>query len=156
MEPRIRRAGVTDVADLGRIAQAAYEKYVSRIGRPPEPMVTDYAAIIHTALIHTALVWIAEDQGTAVGFLVTTPMSGYLLIENIAVLPTSQSRGIGRKLLDRAELDAAEADRPEIRLYTNEAMTENLSYYERHGYAETHRATVDGYRRVFFSKSLRR
>jgi hypothetical protein len=43
---------------------------------------------------------------------------------------------------------------PEIRLYTNEAMTENLDYYPRRGYRETHRATQDGYQRVFFSKAL--
>ena len=34
-------------------------------------------------------------------------------------------------LLDRAEGDAAELGLTEIRLYTNEAMTENLSYYPR-------------------------
>jgi hypothetical protein len=43
---------------------------------------------------------------------------------------------------------------PEVRLYTNEAMTENLDYYPRRGYRETHRATQNGYRRVFFSKIL--
>ena len=41
-----------------------------------------------------------------------------------------------------------------MRLCTNEAMTENLVYYPRHGYRETGRAIEDGYRRVFFSKSL--
>lgn len=38
--------------------------------------------------------------------------------------------------------------------YTNEAMAENLAYYPRHGFAETHRATDHGYRRVFFTKRL--
>jgi hypothetical protein len=33
-------------------------------------------------------------------------------------------------------------------------MTENLSYYPRHGYAETHRAEQDGFRRVYFRKPL--
>jgi hypothetical protein len=33
-------------------------------------------------------------------------------------------------------------------------MTENLAYYPRHGYAETHRAEQDGFRRVFFTKHL--
>lgn len=42
----------------------------------------------------------------------------------------------------------------EIRLYTNEAMTENLAYYPRHGYAETHRAEQDGFQRIFFRKRL--
>lgn len=40
----------------------------------------------------------------------------------------------------------------EVRLSTNEKMTENLAYYPRHGYVETHRETVDGYGRVFLTK----
>jgi hypothetical protein len=33
-------------------------------------------------------------------------------------------------------------------------MTENLAYYARHGYVETHRAEHDGFRRVFFRKPI--
>ena len=33
-------------------------------------------------------------------------------------------------------------------------MTENLAYYPRRGYAETHRAEQDGFRRVFFRKHI--
>jgi hypothetical protein len=33
-------------------------------------------------------------------------------------------------------------------------MTENLAYYARHGYVETHRAVDDGFRRGYFRKSL--
>jgi len=42
----------------------------------------------------------------------------------------------------------------ESRLYTHELMTENQAYYARHGYAETHRAEDEGFRRVFFAKQL--
>jgi hypothetical protein len=42
----------------------------------------------------------------------------------------------------------------EIRLYINEAMTENLAYYRRRSYTETHRAEQDGFRRVFFRKPV--
>jgi hypothetical protein len=41
------------------------------------------------------------------------------------------------------------------RLYTNAAMTENLAYYPRRGYIETHRAAQDGFHRVFFRKPVR-
>lgn len=50
-------------------------------------------------------------------------------------------------------MSAAARGLNEVRLYTNAAMTENLTYYPRHGYRETHRATQDGYRRVFFTKA---
>ncbi len=62
------------------------------------------------------------------------------------------ARGAG--LLDLAEERARHHDVGEVRLYTNEAMTENLAYYPRHGYTETHRASQDGFRRVFFRKTI--
>ncbi len=34
-------------------------------------------------------------------------------------------------------------------------MTENLAYYPRRGYRETHRTMGDGFSRVFFTKNLR-
>ena len=84
------------------------------------------------------------------------PMTAdYLLLETIAVAPGAQGSGYGRLLLDRAECDAAELGLTEVRLYTNEAMTENLTFYPRHGYRETGRAVQDGYRRVYFSKTVR-
>jgi GNAT superfamily N-acetyltransferase len=39
-----------------------------------------------------------------------------------------QGRGIGARLLDLAEDHARSLHLGEVRLYTNEAMTENLSY----------------------------
>lgn len=41
-----------------------------------------------------------------------------------------------------------------VRLYTNQAMTENIALYGRHGYVETHRAVEHGLHRVYMSKSL--
>ena len=42
----------------------------------------------------------------------------------------------------------------EIRLYTNAKMTENIRYYPRRGFRETHRACDAGYQRVYFSRFL--
>jgi ribosomal protein S18 acetylase RimI-like enzyme len=89
-----------------------------------------------------------------VGLLVMQPTEGHLVLENIAVAPSVQNMGLGSRLLHLAEQHALAMGLPEIRLYTNEAMTENLDYYPRRGYRETHRATQNGYRRVFFSKVL--
>jgi ribosomal protein S18 acetylase RimI-like enzyme len=76
-------------------------------------------------------------------------------LETVAVAPAAQGHGYGALLLGRAEDDAAELGLPEVRLYTNEAMTENLTFYPRHGYRETHRAVENGFRRVYFSKAVR-
>ena len=84
----------------------------------------------------------------------TTSRPGYLLLENVAVLPAVQGRGIGARLLALAEDRARALHVPEIRLYTNAAMTENLAYCPQHGYTETHRAQQDGFHRVFFRKRV--
>jgi GNAT superfamily N-acetyltransferase len=146
----IRPATEADVPALRAIAGAAYQRYVPRIGREPAPMTADYLA----AARH-GQAWIAQAaDGQPAGLIILIPHSGYLLLENVAVLPAAQGRGIGAQLLALAEDHARSLSLPEIRLYTNEAMTENLAYYPRHGYTQTHRAQQDGFRRVCFRKSL--
>jgi hypothetical protein len=44
-----------------------------------------------------------------------------------------------------AEDQARSLGLSEIRLYTNEAMTENLAYYPRHGYTEPSKTDSAGY-----------
>lgn len=108
----------------------------------------------HATLLKEATVWVAEHEQSTVGFIVVRELPGHLLVESIAVMPSEQSRGVGAALLSRAERVAVDAGLGEVRLYTNEVMTENIAYYGRRGYVETHRATDDGYRRVFFTKTL--
>ncbi len=150
-EPTLRRATAADAAAIRDLAEAAYRKYVPRIGRRPAPMDADYAA-----LIEWANVWVLIDGEHLVGSVVTYPDGDHLLLDAVAVAPATQGRGFGSLLLRRAEDDARDAGLAEVRLYTNAAMTENLTFYPRHGYAETHRARQDGFDRVFFSKVLGR
>jgi GNAT superfamily N-acetyltransferase len=145
----IRLAGPGDVDALRAIAAAAYQKYIPRIGRAPAPVTADYAAAVSGGQA-----WAAIEGGQVVGFVVLIGRPGYLLLENVAVLPAAQNRGVGARLLGLAEEHARSLGVGEIRLYTNEAMTENLAYYARHGYLETHRADQDGFRRVFFRKPI--
>jgi ribosomal protein S18 acetylase RimI-like enzyme len=145
----IRRAGPDDVDALRAIATAAYQKYVPRIGQNPAPMTADYAQAVRDQQA-----WAAIQNGSIAGFAILIPRPGYLLLDNVAVLPAAQGHGIGARLLALAEDHARSLGLSEIRLYTNEAMTENLAYYPRHGYTETHRAEQDGFRRVFFRKPI--
>jgi ribosomal protein S18 acetylase RimI-like enzyme len=112
-------------------------------------MTADYAQAVRSRQA-----WVAVEGGEVIGFAILIAQPGYLLLDNIAVRPDMQDRGIGTRLLDLAEDHARSLHLGEIRLYTNEAITENLSYYPRHGYAETHRTEQDGFRRVYFRKPL--
>lgn len=145
----VRPAVAVDGPQLQQLAQAAYEVYVPRIGRLPAPMTADYAGIAGSGRA-----WVAEQDGSLVGFVVLEPHQDHLLLENVAVDPDHQGTGVGRRLLALAEDQARLMGLPEVRLFTNAAMTENLEYYPRQGYRQTHRSEQDGYRRVFFSKPL--
>jgi ribosomal protein S18 acetylase RimI-like enzyme len=146
---RIRAAQGTDVDELREIVERAYSIYIERIGRRPAPMDDDYSEKLREG--HT---FVADDGEKVVGFIVLLPAQDHLLVENVAVDPEHQGRGVGRSLLAHAETYATEHRIPELRLYTNIAMTENLALYPRLGYREDYRRTEYGLKRVFFSKRL--
>ncbi len=136
-----------EVRDLVR---ASYARYVGRIGKQPAPMLEDYAA-----LIRAGEVWVLAEGGEVLGVLVIRPAEDHMFVDNVAVAPGHQGRGLGRELVAFAEEKAAEHGMPEIRLYTNEKMHENLDIYARLGFEETGRGLDGGYRRVFMRKRLR-
>lgn len=129
--------------------EAAYRHYVTRIGKPPGPMLDDYDEVVRR---HRAFV--AEREGAVVGVLVLVATGGGLLLDNVAVRPEHQGKGLGRRLVELAESEARRDGCSRLDLYTHELMTENLAMYERLGYVETERRTVKGYRRVYMRKAL--
>lgn len=133
---------------MSTVAKRAYGGYVELIGARPHPMDDDYAAKIRSGHAFVA------EESEVVGLLVLFAEEGDLLLENVAVDPASQGEGIGRALLDHAESVALELGLPVVRLYTNAAMTRNIEMYERRGYREDSRETVDGFSRVFLSKTV--
>jgi ribosomal protein S18 acetylase RimI-like enzyme len=146
---QIRPARPDEARALQGLVERAYSSYVERIGRRPAPMDDDYAARIDHG---QADVVVAGTE--LVGLIVLVAHDDHLLIDNVAVDPDFQGRGAGRALLAHAEKVAATYGLPELRLYTNAAMTENLELYPRLGYRETGRRTEEGFQRVFFSKPL--
>jgi ribosomal protein S18 acetylase RimI-like enzyme len=79
----------------------------------------------------------------------------HLLIENLAVRPDQQGRGLGDLLLRHAEALALSMTLAETQLYTNAAFASNLAFYARRGYEEYRRATMpSGSTAVFMRKKL--
>src|SRR6202162_6366846 len=150
-EPHIRAAAAADVPAIARIVEQAYRGYVARIGRPPGPMLDDYAA-----RVAEGVVWVIEEGPSPGGIIVLLPRPHHLLLDNIAVAPAYQGAGLGRRLLDFAEEEAARRGYPEIRLYTHRTMTENQRLYAAIGYQENGRGSESGYERVFMRKRIGR
>ncbi len=147
--PPIRPADAADLAALLRVVDAAYARYVPRIGKQPGPMLDDYGARIR---LHQ--VWVIEDAGAVAGLVVLVAEADHLLLDNVAVDPDMHGRGFGRALMTFAEHEALRRGFREIRLYTHATMTENRAMYARLGWTQTGCRTEGGYDRVFFRKAL--
>lgn len=147
----IRTARESDLDAIRRCAEAAYGRYVVRIGRAPAPMVADFAAALASGDL-----FVAENEAAdgIAGYVVFYPRADHVHLENVAVDPACQGLGIGRRLIEFAERRAIELGYRRIELYTNAKMTENLELYPVLGYRETDRRVEDGFDRVYFSKDL--
>ena len=145
----IRQAEPADLESVRACVRAAYAIYVPRMGREPAPMTADYEA-----LIGRREVWVACEDDTLAGVLVLRAGPDSLLLENVAVTPAKQGRGIGQALIAFAEQHARDLGLPEVALYTNELMTENLHLYPRLGYVEIDRRVEDRHSRVHFRKRV--
>ncbi|GER13994.1 GNAT family N-acetyltransferase [Variovorax boronicumulans] len=146
----LRRATADDVATVTACAVEAFRTYIARLGLTPRPMTRDYAqAIAHLQ------VWVAErpEQQIGAALLLDVTDEGFL-IDVIAVHPDHQGSGAGRALLELAEREALRQGHASIYLFTNEKMTENLALYQRIGYVEYRRESLDGRTRVYLRKPL--
>jgi ribosomal protein S18 acetylase RimI-like enzyme len=146
---QLRKAVSTDLRDVRSCAHVAYGRYIERIGKAPAPMHADFARQIEDGLVHVAL------RGSQfAGYVVFYPEGDHLHLEAVAVLPEHMGKGVGKALIGHVEQVARSEGLQAVELYTNEAMTENLSMYPKLGYTEMHRKRHEGFNRVFFRKSL--
>jgi ribosomal protein S18 acetylase RimI-like enzyme len=145
--PRIRRAGAADLPAVREIVAAAYDKYLARMDRPPAPMLRDYSPAVEAGTL-----WVTGEP--VAGLISLIPEGDSLLIENLAVRPEAQGTGVGRALMDFAELRARRLKITRLTLYTHVVMTENQAIYAHLGYREVARRIADGYHRVYMEKPL--
>ena len=146
----IRPANPLDRASVETIVRDAYAVYIDRIGKPPGPMLDDYAALIAAG----AVCVLEEPLGDIAAIIVLLDNTDHLLLDNIAVRRDRQGTGLGRQLIAFAEAETRRRRHRELRLYTHEKMTENITLYTRLGFAETGRGHDAGYDRVFMTKRL--
>ncbi len=145
----IRPGQMTDLGGIQKCAEAAYNKYVERIGKRPAPMVADFEEQICNGIVHV----LSKDNVIA-GYVAFYRRGDHVQLDSIAIDPAFQGIGYGIRLITFVETCAAETGANAVELYTNAKMTENLSLYPYLGYTETGRRHEDGFDRVFFRKAL--
>ncbi len=139
MSETIRLATLDDSAAVPALTRLAYSKWVNLIGREPLPMKADHAAHIRD---HRAdLLFVGKDLAAV---LETIKRDDDVLIESVAVEPSFQKRGYGRKMVAYAEQLTREAGFSAIRLYTNQRFEENVRLYFALGYKFEREEALNG------------
>lgn len=147
----MRPANPQDAGMIRDLVCAAYSKWVSVLGREPLPMKADYERAVREHRIDMLCI-----DARMVGLIETVLHADHLWIENLAVRPDCQGKGLGRQLLAHAERKASEAGRTETRLLTNAAFEANVALYQRVGYRIVRREPFMGGTSIHMSKKLDR
>ena len=149
-QPFIRLAMTTDVPAIKLIARKSFERYVPLIGKPPAPMNANFSGHI---LKDTVFIAQSEKkQGSVLGYAIVLQRDGEWLLDNIAVSPEAQGRGVGSALIAACETFLQKRGVQRYHLYTNEAMEQNLTWYPEIGFVEMARRLEDGFSRIYFTK----
>ncbi|HSI39191.1 MAG TPA: GNAT family N-acetyltransferase [Xanthobacteraceae bacterium] len=145
----LRRAAAGDVDAIRALTREAYAKWVPLIGREPLPMTADYSEAVSNHRID-----LMHVEGVFAALIEMIAATDHLLIENVAVAPPFQGRGLGKALVLHAESVAAASGFSQIRLYTNKLFTANLALYSRLGYRTDREDPFRGGTVVHMSKAL--
>ncbi|HEY9165378.1 MAG TPA: GNAT family N-acetyltransferase [Candidatus Kryptonia bacterium] len=92
-------------------------------------------------------VWVAEIEGLVVGWIqcasrITIESGEFAEIVGLVVDEKSRTRGIGRKLVEKAERWAKEIGQQSIRVRTNVKRVESNIFYRTLGFSETKKQSV--------------
>jgi GNAT superfamily N-acetyltransferase len=101
------------------------------------------------------LVLIARDGGEAVGCgALKLHQPGIGEIKRMWVAPQARGRGLGGRLLESLELEAARVGKARIRLETNRTLSAAIAMYKNHGYREVPPFNDEPFGDHWFEKGL--
>lgn len=133
----LRQATLEDL----ELVAPLFDAYRQFYQQPPDlPLAR---AFLHARLAAgDSLVYLAEDEGAAVGFVQlyplfssTAPRPGRIwLLNDLYVVPAARGRGVGRRLMDRARQLAEETGAETIELATARSNATAQALYESLGY----------------------
>jgi ribosomal protein S18 acetylase RimI-like enzyme len=103
------------------------------IGQKPVAMIKGFKPLIEEGKVYIALI-----DNEIMGVLAMWLAYESLYIDTLAVNPKAQKQGIGQRLMQFAETEAAKLNQSKLSLCTNTKMQANRDYYARYGYHETH------------------
>jgi predicted N-acetyltransferase YhbS len=126
----LRPAKPDEISHLQAIEAAARSRYLALEALS---FVAAVPAIAADRLAQGDVI-VAESKGDPVGFVLMTPLDGFLHIANISVATGLSGRGIGSALIEAATIGAATASLPALTLTTFKARRWNGPWFRRLGF----------------------
>lgn len=96
------------------------------------------------------IVYAIENKGQLTGCIFLRPEKDCLYVGKLAVLPSAQGKGIGRRLLEIAEETARELGLQALRLETRIELLGNHATFAAWGFEKTAEKSHPGFTRVTF------
>lgn len=144
----------TDWSGLLSLIMSAFAYMDERIDPPSSAHKLTETSLAQKA--QDEICYIAEDQGVLVGCIFCRPEPPlFLYIGKLAISKAMQGKGIGRALLERAELEAVERGLPNLRLETRIELRENHQAFQRWGFVKTADRSHPGYDRITFIEMMK-
>ena len=132
----IRLARLGDEETVARLLLEAFEPFRDEYTPGGFDETTASAEVVRERL-ETAKIWIAYDDGEAVGTVTSLPEPEKIYVRSMAVTPNAQGRGVGQALLETLELDAKERGFKKLYLYTTFVLPGAQPLYEKNGFVVT-------------------
>ena len=135
-------ATLQDVSDLNKLINSGYRGEYSKKGWTTEANIlegsrtneAELAEIIATTK-NTLLKFTENNQ--IIGCVLLVEKEQQLYLGMLTVSPELQNSGIGKKLLQQAEVHAQTVGLPKIVMTVISVRTELIDWYKRHGYVDT-------------------
>ncbi|WP_182201277.1 GNAT family N-acetyltransferase [Paraliobacillus salinarum] len=142
----IRKAELKDANGLNECMDAAYSKYKDRVNiETLPPLQVDYKDEIANYPV-----WVIKHNHQVVAGLIMTFSENTATLSNIAIHPNFQNNGLGKKLLNFAEKEAANRGYEEMNLATHTLFRENVSFYQKQGWIQIDQNDT----RIFMKKHI--
>jgi GNAT superfamily N-acetyltransferase len=150
MAVQIARAAETfsEWSDLLRLLQDAFASMEGRID-PPSSVRGLTSTSIATKSREEAL-FLATDEDELLGCVFARPLNDAVYVSKLAVRPSRQVKGIGRRLMEAVEEHARHIGVRNLELDTRIELTENHATFAAMGFVKTAERAHEGYERPTF------
>lgn len=138
----ITKANIEDIEALDKLIHSAYRGESSKKGWTSEADLLGGIRINEQGLSETletpkTSIYKYSENGKILGCVMLQEKENSLYLGMLTVSPDLQGGGIGKKMLNFADIYAREKQLPKIEMTVISVRSELIAWYERHGYVRT-------------------